>query len=174
MGRRLKRWCERGDLTPPRPCGRQPLKLVRLPVPLASVTSFQIMIRIAGSVTIPTIVAFALGTAPAWAQTYHGSTQKYKEKNPSAATGRSGGASLTARLLLAKDTRRFERYGRLGTAQPNGHRIPDRHTGSIADPILQDCITHIGWNVWRREPRQRMSSPHARHCGPVSTNGAQK
>ena len=61
------------------------------------------MIRTAGRLTIPTLGAVVLATAPAWAQTFHASTQKYKEKNPSAATGRSGGASLTARLLLAKD-----------------------------------------------------------------------
>ena len=61
------------------------------------------MIRTAGRLTICTLGALALATLPAWAQTFHASTQKYKEKNPSAATGRSGGASLTARLLLAKD-----------------------------------------------------------------------
>lgn len=61
------------------------------------------MIRTVGRLTIPTMGAFVLATAPVWAQTFHASTQKYREKNPSAATGRSGGASLTARLLLAKD-----------------------------------------------------------------------
>jgi hypothetical protein len=39
----------------------------------------------------------------AFAQALHSSAQKYREQNPSAAIGRSGSATLAARLLLAKD-----------------------------------------------------------------------
>jgi hypothetical protein len=39
----------------------------------------------------------------ALAQALHSSAQKYREQNPSAATGRSGSATLAARLLLAKN-----------------------------------------------------------------------
>lgn len=46
----------------------------------------------------------ALGAAQAQAQPkLHSSSQKYREKNATGAKGRAGGASLTARMLYAKD-----------------------------------------------------------------------
>ena len=53
------------------------------------------------------VVMFALIAwlaAPAQAQPkFHSSTQKYREKNATGAKGRAGGASLTARMLYAKN-----------------------------------------------------------------------
>lgn len=53
------------------------------------------------------VVMFALVAwlaAPAQAQPkFHSSTQKYREKNATGAKGRAGGASLTARMLYAKN-----------------------------------------------------------------------
>jgi hypothetical protein len=53
------------------------------------------------------VVLFALMAwlaAPAQAQpTFHSSTQKYREKNGTGGKGRAGGASLTARMLYAKN-----------------------------------------------------------------------
>ena len=59
--------------------------------------------------------------APASAQPkLHSSTQKYKEKNATGAKGRAGGASLTARMLYAKDgsTELEATTGEFGSATP--------------------------------------------------------
>jgi hypothetical protein len=55
------------------------------------------------STVLGLVGASLLFPATSGAQSVHSSTQKYRERNPSAATGRSGGASLSARLLQAKD-----------------------------------------------------------------------
>ncbi|HET7697243.1 MAG TPA: hypothetical protein VFK57_16135 [Vicinamibacterales bacterium] len=67
------------------------------------------------------VALIAWSAAPAQAQPkFHSSTQKYRERNATGAKGRAGGASLTARMLYAKNgtTELEATTGEFGSATP--------------------------------------------------------
>src|SRR5687768_18555821 len=83
------------------------------------------------------VVMFALVAwlaAPAQAQPkLHSSTQKYREKNATGAKGRAGGASLSARLLYAKNgtTDLEATTGEFGSPTPPPGTIWKMHVSAL-------------------------------------------
>ena len=59
--------------------------------------------RRTGSIPVAVAVIVMVSVSNGFAQQIQLNAQKYRERNPSAAIGRSGSATLAARLLLAKD-----------------------------------------------------------------------